>query len=323
MLISIIAAPTSAPQVSSVSPHGPRHPQLDRLDIKILESVRESGLMKVWSILNVLAEEEGPRNRAEGRNLRLHLLAKLQRLNRVGLVFFSERNLVSPVKPESTLTKMVSRRRKRTVRRELDFRAVSGDGTSASHTAPDPSGGEENTMDARNLASSGVSEQSGKTESAFSLEQVTAAARWLACLPRNKKRKWSGWIDGERCWRDRSIILPTGEIAFIWGVLRQKVVITRDRGQLRGGYFGDGGPQRWFVLPANDVRLFRNESAQLLGKLKKGVKEKPSPRKAATAQANGCRPCRPGKRRGRPRQRTGSNLEYSHRLFQGEVRPDS
>src|SRR3569833_1249546 len=116
MLISIISAPSSAPQVSTASPQSVPHPKLDRLDIKILESVRERGVMKNWSLLNVLAEEEGPRKRAEGRNLRLHLLANVQRLIRVGLGFFSEWNLVSPVKPESTLTKMVSRRLIRTVR---------------------------------------------------------------------------------------------------------------------------------------------------------------------------------------------------------------
>lgn len=282
--------------------------------------------MKIWSLLNVLADEEGPKNRAEGRNLRIHLLAKLQRLNRLGFVFFSGRNLVSPVKPEPTLTKMVSRRSKRTVREEPGFRAVSETGTSSFYTTSNPLDAPANAMNARKHASGRVSGQTGKTESAFSSERITAAARSLAYLPRNEKRKWSGWIDGERCWRDRPIVLPTGEIAFIWGVLRQKVVITLDKGQLLGGYFGDGGPQRWFVLSASDVRLFRNGSAQLLGKLKKGVKEKPSVRKAAAARTNGSRPCHLGKRRGRPRkhrQRIDSNLEHLPRLFQGEVRPGS
>jgi hypothetical protein len=85
------------------------------------------------------------------------------------------------------------------------------------------------------------------------------------------------------------VILSSGQAAFIFGVLRGQAVVTLDRGCLLGGPFGGGGPMRWGVVPASQVRLVRHESARILGGLKKGIKEEPSDKKRLTCIQNGCR----------------------------------
>jgi len=51
---------------------------------------------------------------------------------------------------------------------------------------------------------------------------------------------------------------------------------------------------------SEDVQIFRSPEAALLGRRKRGKKERPSKRKAKAARANGCKPCQFGRRRGRP-----------------------
>ncbi len=55
-------------------------------------------------------------------------------------------------------------------------------------------------------------------------------------------------------------------------------------------------------VPANDVEPVALPAARLLGAMKSGVKERPSKMKAASSRRNGASPCRPGRRRGRPRK---------------------
>jgi len=128
-------------------------------------------------------------------------------------------------------------------------------------------------------------------------QQISDAARALARMPRNRKR-WTGWLnDQERGYRDMPVLLPDGKPAYLFGALRGRAVVTPDRGQLLGGW-GDG-PLRWAVVPASTIHRRMNSAAQLLGSMKRGIRERSSERKAAAARLNGTRPCRPGKRRGR------------------------
>ena len=136
-----------------------------------------------------------------------------------------------------------------------------------------------------------------QTPNTLSPEQISAAAKALAGRPRGKKR-WTGWLnDRWRGYKDQQVILPNGEPAFLFGVLRQEAVVTMDKGRLLGNW--PRGPLRWMVIPASEVRPYRNSAARLLGQQKAGVVERKSEAKARAARLNGLRPTRPGRRRGR------------------------
>jgi hypothetical protein len=116
-VITIITAPLGAPQIAAPKPPpAPAPPRLDRLDEKLLESVRECGLSKIWPIINGVEANEGSKNRKEGREIRMRILRKLQRLARLGLVHFAGRNWIAPVKPDTDTVRAITRRRKPTVR---------------------------------------------------------------------------------------------------------------------------------------------------------------------------------------------------------------
>jgi len=78
--------------------------------------------------------------------------------------------------------------------------------------------------------------------SRWSREQIRAAreaARSLAQLPRKRKRRWTGWIDGRHCWRDQEILLPDGSKVSLDGAVRQQVIFTLDKGRVLGGFDGE------------------------------------------------------------------------------------
>jgi hypothetical protein len=148
-----------------------------------------------------------------------------------------------------------------------------------------------------------------ETESAPAPELVSAAARQLARLPRRPKRRWSGWIGDVRSHRDMPILLPNGRRAWVFGAQRNKVVFTFDKGRLLATLTP---AQRWGVLPADQVQVIKNESAVLLGRLKRGVIEVKSEAKAASARHNGRQPPKPGSRgRGRPSRHHAPYLPVS------------
>jgi len=145
-------------------------------------------------------------------------------------------------------------------------------------------------------------QQLEQTETAWTREEIRAAASFLAKMPRHQRRRWSGWLNPKkpytRLWRGRRIILPDGEVCFAYGSLRGQVVWSRHENGLHGGLCGE--PFEWGVLPASEIRLWKNPQAVLLGALKLGIREKPSLAKQIAARVNGARPCRPGRKRGRP-----------------------
>ena len=94
------------------------------------------------------------------------------------------------------------------------------------------------------------------------------------------------------------IRLPTGEAVFAFGALRGRVIWSREPGVLTGSI--DGAGVHWGVLPAEKVLVVKNEHAVRLGQLKSGKVERKSEAKSTAARLNGTRPCKDGKRRGRP-----------------------
>ncbi len=129
-------------------------------------------------------------------------------------------------------------------------------------------------------------------------EAISEAARALG-KRRGFRKLWSGYVNGERIWRGREIQLPDGERAYAYGALRGMVVWSFDPARLPGG---DGEPLGWGVLPQERVRLAKNTAAQLLGRQRRGIRERKSEQKAAAVRINGRMPPRPGSRpRGRPK----------------------
>jgi hypothetical protein len=120
---------------------------------------------------------------------------------------------------------------------------------------------------------------------------LTEAARALASRPRGKRKKWSGYVNGERVWRGRQIELPGGVSAYCYGALRGVVVWSFHPTCLPGEI---GEPLGWGALPQEAVRLVRNSDAQLLGRRKRGVRERWSEVKKASARNNGRKPSTPG-----------------------------
>lgn len=118
---------------------------------------------------------------------------------------------------------------------------------------------------------------------------------------RSKPRRWTGFLaDGTRAWFGRRVLLPDGTVGFICAIIRGQVVARWDDPHcIEGARLG--------LFKAADLRPYRLPAAVALGKSKRGVKERPSERKALTARINGMMPCRPGRRRGRPRTKLPSS----------------
>ncbi len=87
--------------------------------------------------------------------------------------------------------------------------------------------------------------------------EISEAARALG-KRRGLKKRWSGYVKGERVWRGREIELPDGTRAYAYGALRGMVVWSFDPMRLPGG---DGEPLGWGALPQERVRLVKCAAA--------------------------------------------------------------
>jgi hypothetical protein len=112
---------------------------------------------------------------------------------------------------------------------------------------------------------------------------------------RSKPRRWTGFLaEGCRAWYGRRVLLPDGTVGSICAIIRGQAVARWDDPHcIEGARLG--------LFEAADLRPYRLPAAVALGKSKRGVKERPSKRKAQSARINGRMPTRPGRRRGRPR----------------------
>lgn len=122
---------------------------------------------------------------------------------------------------------------------------------------------------------------------------ASVAGAALRTRPRRRDRKFSGRIGSHRVHQGRLVRLADGRTGQVERAIRGLVVVRIPDLDAVAGY-------REVVVRADDLELVRDPAAVLLGGLKRGVTERPSPRKRRTARKNGKRPCRPGRRRGRP-----------------------
>lgn len=142
-------------------------------------------------------------------------------------------------------------------------------------------------------------------------ENITAAAQQLARLPRNTKRRYTGWVHRRHCKRGQLVIFSDGVVGELIWASRGRVLVhcqddeegdkidPNDFAACQRDYYKR---LRHFAARERDVQLYKLPSAVVLGALKAGCVERPSERKGAACRANGAMPCRPGRRRGRPRK---------------------
>gem|GEM_PF-1934161 len=254
-----------------------------------------------------------PKGRAEARELRLRLLRKVERLIGLGLLHRGRRNQIATYKFMAKPVVRRARRRKPSVGETTSTKAVSG-----VKSPPPPK------QDCRPLPVSAevvVASHGGqqpppteaKTESVPDRSQVTQAARALACLPRKQPRKLTGWLHGQQCWHGRLVSFPDGVIGKLVWANRGRVLVYCESVE-EGVNVDVNDFCEWqknyderllhFAARERDVQLFKRPEAALLGSLKRGVRERRSELKAATARANGLMPPRAGRSRGRPRKST-------------------
>lgn len=308
VFIAPVASPLSKPSLPALPPH------LDALDKRLVEILGEEGESLIMSLLNSHVIEQNPESRQEGRQLWREAWSNLRRLLRLRVIFRVGRKAVSLHPPPSQ--PLAPRRRRKSWRASSPtvspFSALHVGSTSNGAITEPPSIPvqiEEPHVPANKFGRSALQQPQQEIKSVPSREEISVAASSLARRPRNQRRRWTGWIGKIHAYRNMPILLPNGERAVVFGVLRRKVVWSLTENYLAGGIIGAG--LNWGVLPMSDVRISRNFNAQLLGARKAGVREKPSLPKAHAARLNGKRPCHAGRRRGRPRKpwrRTAASL---------------
>jgi hypothetical protein len=106
-MLSIISAPASAPQTTVPPPPQPRPaPRLDDTDREIISLVREHGPVKIWTVLDRVAESKGAQSRVEARSYRLRLWHYwVKRLMWLKLIYPVGRNELVAVRTEKAEAK--------------------------------------------------------------------------------------------------------------------------------------------------------------------------------------------------------------------------
>ena len=98
---------------------------------------------------------------------------------------------------------------------------------------------------------------------------------------RRVKRKWTGFIDGQRCWAGRPIVMPRGELGWVESAQRGFVQVRTAKLDPKERF----PIHEW--IESSKLRLVKNPAAVALGKLKAGVKERKCELKAAASRRNG------------------------------------
>jgi len=306
-MLSIICAPLDAPQVAAKKlPLPPAAHQLDQIDERIIEVVHDVGRVNVWSLFNSLSCGAGL-GRSADRDARRELWDRVRRLKHLRLIYGIGRNEITANKPAAPLRRSQRRpRRPRSVDRLAHFPGVSVANEVPRTLQPEMKYQTDYEAVIKNGPPISTLTDLEKTKSGMRQEQLTVAARALAKLPRRQIRKLTGFLQGERCWRWRLVVLPNGEITKLYWA---------SRGRVRLVDANDLPYSSWLmrvVRHAHEIRLYRNPVAVALGSQKRGVIERKRAKKADAAKRNGRCPVRPGRRpRGRPRATPATDLSLA------------
>jgi len=296
---------------------------IDRTEARILETLRENGVIKVWTLLGILCQKAGPPDRSSACRLRLELLRRVRILREKGLVYGVGRNSIALEKPEPKRRQRRALKWKRSAARLRMNQAVRAPICPPPPAVSDLKVQVELQVDTKAAPNEGFATKPTKTQSArdtgdvrwqpFSFSgllattaqdsqagEANSAASALARRPRGQGKRWSGYLDPKdkttRLWRGRELLTPAGRVVNAVGCLRGLVLV-----EWADPFAIDGRSHQ--VFKASELEVHRNPAAVALGRRKQGKKEMSSARKSETARRNGCAPCRPGSRpRGRPRR---------------------
>ncbi len=343
-MIDVFISPTSNGHPPYTPPKPPQPPpSLNGTDLMLFKALQRHGRYGslIWPLLNEVAAEQEPADRAEAREIRLELWRRLRGLIKAGVVHWYTRKSISIY---DLPRHYVNRRRRSRAGSTLTSKRTSETcqkGILVSNSAknkllPDCSTAAppqplaaitQSALAAPSdplLPTSSVAMSDAAPTPCQDDEQantIRQAARELARLPRSVKKQWSGYVNGVRIWRNRRIQLPNGDLAFAYGALRGKLIWNSCETGLNTEL---GDDWTWDVIDADQVRLVKNPHAVALGRMKAGVREKVSEAKSRAARTNGLKPCKSGRQRGRPRslQSLPTTLPYAQRP-EGLARPAS
>ena len=125
-------------------------------------------------------------------------------------------------------------------------------------------------------------------------KRIWFAAFTLGSRPKGRRRIYTGAVGGRRIEKGHLVRLPDGRFGRVQGAARGKALVWIDDPNAIGGYCE-------LVANTDDLIIHRDPAARLLGGLKRGSRERVSPKKIEAVRRNGSRPVRPGhRRRGRP-----------------------
>ena len=292
--------PTPAP-TSNAPVRSTQHPRAPVVMAHMKQYGREP--VSLWRVVNKLTEETKPTDRAQRRWRQVSFWGAVRELQRAGQLFrhygqictsdFAFKSRRKPAKSMSTSVRSSACEKPGSNQHQ----ALAG------QTGQTPKAATMllNTME---MHGQDTKATPAKTECARpSPEQISAAAGLIAMRPRIRRRirKFTGFFQGERIRRMSLFRVPTGETLPACLILRDMIYVMRPPDTLRK-YI-----ERY---DASVVRRIKNPAAVLLGRLKKGIKERPSTAKTAAARRNGCRPPRPGRKRGRPTKAAAQQIHW-------------
>jgi len=292
--------------------------------------------IKSWTLLNAITAAEKPRSEAERRGIMRKLLERHKLLLHAEAIRRSGRfHVYLPVAgqpaPLNPFMRNIPRRRRHTRRKQVFFKRGVSTATAHIPTATSVQSSQpsqpSNTaalqaIRAEARATTAKAEpsksksaeavmvecvvpsftQSGKVDGtglAANIKRLIASFQAGSRLARHRwsRRKiWTGYVNGVRCWRGRRVLLPDGVGAEVMVARRGKVLVFADR---RASILAS----RFRAVTAEQLVVCKMPEAVLLGERKRGKKERPSEAKEAACRRNGACPVRPGNRpRGRPRK---------------------
>jgi hypothetical protein len=306
--------------------------------------------IKSWTMLNAITAGVNPRSESERRRVVKALLQRLKLLLHSGVVRRAGRvhvylHVEGQPAPLSPFTRNIPRRRRRVRSRQVSPKPPASvttahipTTTSAQSCPPNQpsnttalqaiSAAPQATTANAELPKSKSAEaimvegavpfvtQSSKLDGTALAASIKRRIASIKAGSRLAKHRWSrrkiltGYIQGQRCWRGRRVLMADGVGAEVMVARRGKVLVFADR---RASILDT----RFRVVEAGQLVVCKLPEAVRLGARKRGMKERPSEVKQAAARRNGARPVRPGSRpRGRPRTKrlTPERASHSARL---------
>ena len=252
--------------------------ELDRRLLAVFANEDAQRPVRIWSAINWVADSMGRANRTVSRQRRRDLLERLKTLRRKGLLRSAGRGHLLPASVENWARLVSGSPAMNSGRRPASRLRKASPDQLLTRAEEKP-----NTL------------CSGKSVVEVAMKRVKFLQdlqRGEALLPSvagralrrraGLSRKRTGRVHGQWMSRDQPIRLGNGRLVYIYAALRGRVAWNAAPGDER-----EIGPGKCGVATVDEVALAKLPAAVCLGRLKRGVRERPSELKAAAARRNG------------------------------------